>query len=167
VKGAHNKAAISDELKKILGTVAELLLDCGDGKKINPATAYAYSITLRRIIEAPKPSYTAAEQLEMMVAISYAIRKELLGPGRGNAKKARAETAKFYQVNDATVSTYSSRWKKDVDELIEKITSAQPLPSRADVLKSKLLDVESVRIPQRKKFKRIARASFNKLSKRH
>lgn len=113
-------ATISDEFKKILKQTADLLDDLVAGKYVNPAAAHAQSLTLRRIIDPPRLR-TASEELEMMVAISYAIRKELLGPKRGNSKRARAETAKVFKVTDSTVSTFSSRWKNDMGVTIEKI----------------------------------------------
>lgn len=146
MKRTHNKAAISDELKKILVSVAELLEDYTNGKYIDPARVFAHSMTLRRIVD-PPVLRTAAEELEMMVAITYAIRKELLGKTRGNAKKARAETADIYHVTEATVSTFASRWEKEMDATIEKIVAANSKYhglDRAETLTYYLREIESL-----------------------
>lgn len=116
------------------------------------AQAAADSMALRRIIRPTKAAYTKAKQLEMMVCISFEIRKDQLGPGRGNAKKARAATADAYKVTDQTVSTYSTRWKKDIDALLNKIVLAGQWRNltRTEFLKRVLLDMESISLDRRK-----------------
>ena len=107
---AHKKIVLSPEQEKQISEAANFLLDLSDAlsQRIPEALlekASRHSAILRSII----PGSSRGERLQIHVAIGYAIRKELEGPG--NWKRARAETAKTHNVTDNTVSVYYTRWR--------------------------------------------------------
>jgi hypothetical protein len=74
--------------------------------------AIRHSIDLE-LIASPRRS----ERLEINVAMGYAIRKELAGPGK--TKIARAETAKAHSVTDETVQAYYTRQREVAHRSVE------------------------------------------------
>lgn len=130
------ESGLSDESVRMVESLAELLDSHSKGKSLARHQAAAYRDVLRRIIKPYEPKYTRAERSEMLIAICYAIRKELAGSGRGNAQIAAADTAAAHRVRAGSVNTYSSRWKKYASHFIEmKLMGA----SRSDLSRTEFL----------------------------
>src|SRR5665213_163092 len=110
-----------DENARMLGDLADLLDAHSKGTSLARHQAAAYRDVIRRILKPPKLRFTDAENLEMRVAMAYAIRREL--SARGNFKADRGATARAHNVTDGTVSTYSSRWRREVSVFLEIIIS--------------------------------------------
>jgi hypothetical protein len=134
------ESGTSDDNAQMLETLAQLLDDHSKGKSLDRHQAAAYRDVLRRMARQSK--YTRAQRKEMRIAVCFLIRKELAGPGRGNAKAAAAATAKAYNVTDGTVNTLGAERKKFASDFIE-ITAPQHKLSRTEFLKHQLELLES------------------------
>jgi hypothetical protein len=110
----NKRRDLSEADAKLLRELAAHLDAQANGKTFAPDQAAAFRDELHRIAG---PKYNAAQELEMCVAACYRIRKELAGPGK--SKQARAAAATACGVTDQTVSTYSTRWRRTVEEMLD------------------------------------------------
>lgn len=130
---AHKKIVLSTEQEKQISEAASFLLNLSDALSGRiPEAAGRHAANLIKIA----PGASRGQRLQMHVAIGYAIRKELEGPG--NWKQARAQTAKAHNVTDNTVSVYYTRWRKVAHKSVEKHVAEYDAAERAPLLRELL-----------------------------
>jgi hypothetical protein len=134
----HKKIVLSPEQERQISEAASFLLSLSGVfflQKIPEAAfekADHHAANLTKIV----PGASRGELLQMHVAIGYAIRKELLGPG--NWKQARGETATAHNVTDNTVSVYYTRWRKVAHKSVERQVAEYDAARRAPLLRELL-----------------------------